>query len=206
MIYDEISLAIDFNKDSKGAFTAIYKLLYHSIFLATKSLVPEDEGADITAECFYKLYMRREHFDNMADIRAFLHITARNACLNYLKHQKVKERKEKEILLLSDKWETIITRSEIESEVIRSVKTYIENLPSNEARVLSLAYFDGYKNSEIAQILQIKDKTVRNLKTNALKKVKKALSNKDLQDGLVALSANSIIIYLATVDFYRELS
>jgi RNA polymerase sigma factor (sigma-70 family) len=205
MIYDEINLAIEFNKGSRPAFTAIYKLLYHSVFLATRSFVPDDEGADITAECFFKLYQRREHFDNMANIRAFLQITARNACINYLKHQKVKVRKEKEILALSDKWETIITRSEIESEVIRSVRTYIESLPSQEARVLSLAYFDGYKNAEIAQILQIKDKTVRNLKTIALNKVKKALNTKNLQNSLVSLSSNSMIIYLIMAAFYQEL-
>lgn len=200
MIYDEVNLAIEFNKGSKPAFTAIYKQLYHSLFLFTRNFVPQDEGADITADCFYKLYLRREHFTNFPDIRAFLFITARNACLNYLKHQKIKARKQQEILALSEKEETLIIRSEIESEVIRTVKAYIENLPSQEAKVLSLAYFDGYKNSEIAAMLQINDKTVRNLKTIALNKIKKALINKDLQNGLVSLSAVSIIIYLGTVD------
>jgi RNA polymerase sigma factor (sigma-70 family) len=200
MIYDEVNLAVEFNKGSRPAFTAIYKLLYHSVFLFTRNFVPQEEGADITADCFYKLYLRHEHFNNFPDIRAFLFITARNACFNYLKHQKVKARKQQELLALSEKEETLIIRSEIESEVIRAVKVYIENLPSREAKVLSLAYFDGYKNSEIAEMLQINDKTVRNLKTLGLNKIRKALSNRDLQNGLVSLSAVSVIIYLSTVD------
>lgn len=201
MTHQYNDLAFEFNKGSKTAFTTIYKLLYHSVFLFSKRLIQSDEAADITAEVFYKLWMRHENFNSFIDIRAFVFITARNACFDYLKHKKVKARTHREIFALSDKEESIVIRSEIESEVIRQVKVHLKSLASQEAKVLSLSILDGYKNSEICEMLQISDKTVRNLKAAALKKMRTAILKQDLKKGLVTISATALTMYVALILF-----
>lgn len=198
----ENDLAIEFNKGSKVAFTALYKLLYHPVFLFTRNLVPADEAADITADCFFKLWKRYQHFDSFPDIRAFLYITARNACFDYLKHQKIKAEKQREIIALTEQETNAVIRAEIESELVNIVRAEIENLSPREGKIFTLAYFDGYKNAEIAQMLEITDQTVRNMKTTALKKIKAALFCKNVQSAIAVVSMTAVSIFLDAIFFF----
>jgi RNA polymerase sigma-70 factor (ECF subfamily) len=204
MMQLENDLALEFNRGSKSAFTALYKLLYHPVFLFAKNLVPADEAADITADSFFKLWKRHEHFNSFPDIRAFLYITARNACFDYLKHQKVKAEKQREIVALTEQDTQSVIRAEIESELISIVRAEIENLAPREGKVFTLAYFDGYKNSEIAEMLQITDQTVRNVKTAALKKIKAALFCKNIQNGIAVVSMTALSIFLDAIFLFLK--
>jgi len=175
--FKEHELAVAFNAGSLEGFEGIYKLLYHPLYLFVRGLVRTDEAEDIVADTFVKLWKLHDRFHNFPDIRAFLYITARNTSLNYLKREKMKQEKHQELAQLSDEENRMAARAEIQAELIHQIRQHIERLPPREAEVFSLAFLDGYKNEEIAQLLRISYQTVSNIKNNALKKVRSAFKN-----------------------------
>src|SRR5947207_569153 len=92
-------LISQFRRGNSLAYTTIYNLCAPSIYYFAKRFVNEREVAeDITADTFIKLYRLHENFDTLLNIRAFLHITARNACLNYLRDLKYKDQQRQNLI------------------------------------------------------------------------------------------------------------
>jgi len=170
-----------FRQGEEAAFNIIYKQLHLTIFSFCKHLVPEDEARDITADIFFRLWKMREQWDSIINIKAFLLISARNNCLRVLQNRKMKSEKEKQIAYLLQNEQQLITGSEIESEIIARIREEVEKLPEYYRQIVKLSYFEGYENQEIANFLNISEKTVRNAKSIALKTIRTVLFNRSLQ-------------------------
>jgi RNA polymerase sigma-70 factor (family 1) len=170
-----------FRQGDEAAFNSIYKQLHLSIFSFCNHLVPEDDARDITAEIFFTLWKMREQWDSIINIKAFLFISARNHCLRVLQNMKMKSEKKKQIAYLLQNEQQLIIGSEIESEIIVQLREKVELLPEYYRQIIKLSYFEGYGNQEIAEMLGISEKTVRNAKSIALKEIKAVLFNKNLQ-------------------------
>lgn len=180
-------LIVRFTKGEVAAFNEIFKKFHHSIYVFCKYLVPVEDAQDITAVIFTRLWNKRKELDSIQNIRAFLFISARNACFNRLRDLKTKAIREQEIAGLIAKEENLIMLSETESDIITRIKEEIEKLPENCKQVFTLSYFSGYKNREIAERLCISEKTVRNLKSLSLKTIKAVFLNKNMQLSVFAL-------------------
>jgi RNA polymerase sigma-70 factor (ECF subfamily) len=186
MHYQDIELMSRFTAGDVQAFSEVYKKLHQRIYFFCKNMVPADEAIDITANCFSKLWVSHTQFNNTESIQAFLFIAARNNCLNYLNHIKTRTQKEKEITALVDE-EIFIRNAEIESDIITKIREEVEKLPEQHRQVLKLSYYDGYANQEIANMMGISEKTVRNLKSLALRSLKEIFLDKNVQVGFIAL-------------------
>jgi len=160
--------------------------MHQRIYFFCKNLVGADEAIDITANCFSKLWLLHAQFNTKENIQAFLFITARNNCLNYLNHIKVRSQKEKEISELTNE-EIFIRNAEIEADIITRLREEVEKLPDQHKRILKLSYYDGYANQEIATMLGMSEKTVRNLKSLALKSLKAIFIDKNMQISFIAI-------------------
>jgi RNA polymerase sigma-70 factor (ECF subfamily) len=160
--------------------------MHQRIYFFCKNLVGADEAIDITANCFSKLWVMHGQFNTRENIQAFLFITARNNCLNYLNHIKVKALKAKEISELANE-EIFIRNAEIEADIITKIREEVEKLPTQHKRILKLSYYDGYANQEIATMLGLSEKTVRNLKSIALKSLKAIFIEKNMQISFIAI-------------------
>jgi len=182
-LQDNIILA--FRQGDTEAFVTIYRHFYQSIFTFCKYIVPLSEAEDITSEIFLRLWKTRDKWDTITNVRAFLYVSARNKCFDYLKFQKRRTSNQKEIAYLMENEHAHILYSEIEAEIIKQVKKEIENLPQNCKEVFRMYFFEGKKNPEIAEKLSLNDKTVRNLKSLALKAIKTNLFIKGLQINVV---------------------
>jgi RNA polymerase sigma-70 factor (ECF subfamily) len=178
-LQDDIVLA--FKQGDKTAFDAIYHHFYQPILSFCKYMVTVEEAEDILAETFFKLWKLHQSWESINNIKAFLYMTARNACFDLIKSKKTREEKQKEIALVMEREQELILQSEMESELIFRVKQEIESLPGKCKEVFTLSYFEGYKNPEIAEKLSISDQTVKNLKAAALKAIRTALLKKDFQ-------------------------
>lgn len=196
MQHHKEDLVARFTKGEVAAYNEVFNEYYHRILVFCKYLVPVEDAEDITANIFIRLWKQRKDLNSIANIKAFLFISARNACLNQLRELKAKAVREKEVAHFIAKDEQFIMLSEIESDVITRIKVEIEKLPDNCKQVFALSYFDGYKNPEIAQQLSISEKTVRNLKSIALKTIKAVMLNKDLQLNFFALLLCKFLLQL----------
>jgi RNA polymerase sigma-70 factor (ECF subfamily) len=184
-VQDDIILA--FKQGDRSAFNTIYRQLRKPIITFCKYMVSIEDAEEITTDIFVRLWRSRDKWDGIKNIKAFLYISARNACLNFLKSQKAKPRKQEAIDEVLEREPEMIQQSEIESDLITMIKQEIENLSDTCRSVFKLSYLEGYENAEIAQKLNISYQTVKNLKSIALTTIKKNLAGKGLQLSTILL-------------------
>ena len=176
-------LMVQFAKGSKKAFTTVYTAQYAAIFYLAKNLLNDpDIAADITADSFYKLWTFHENFNNLQAIKAFLGKVTRNACFNHLRDTKSRKnvREELHFLLAQENVpdKDVFRQRELKSAFMTEVFAAMKSLPRQCARVFELSYLDGLTNEELAEALNISNKTVRNQKVLALKLLR-GIINKD---------------------------
>jgi len=175
-------LIIQFNHGDTEAFTAIYNNYYLTLYNFVKKFIPEREDAeDITADIFIKLWRMHTRFDSIKNIEAFLYITGRNACLDFLRHLQRQSEKQKEMLhvLMQEPAEGFL-QEDLKAEVLKSIHKEIEKLPRSCRNVFKMAYLEGLSNSQIADTLRINNQSVRNHKQRAIKLLRIALLNKNV--------------------------
>jgi len=180
-------LIIQLNKGDTHAFSAIYKEQYPRIYYFVKQFVDKHEDAeDITADIFVKLWKMHDQFTDIKNLQAFLIVTARNTCIDFLRHTKRQQEKQKGLLhSLSQEPAELPLKDDLKAEVLQAIYTEIENLPPACRRVFKMSYFDGLPNDAIARILHINNLSVRNHKQRAIKLLRIALFNKNIIAGAI---------------------
>ena len=131
-------------------------------------------------ETFRKFWQLRANFETLPNIKAFLYITTRNACLNYLRDLKLRSQKDQDLLYLlsQDREEGGFPEDQYQAELMQRIYEEIEKLPRKCRQVFKLAYMEGLGNEEIANLLHINYQSVKNQKVRALKILRLALLNK----------------------------
>jgi RNA polymerase sigma-70 factor (family 1) len=135
---------------------------------------------DIVGESFIKLWNKRGDFKTTQNIKAFMYITVRNACLNYLKQAKRDSLNQKQLAYLTGEKEEFVLNEMIRAEVLKEIMNEIDNLPEQCKKVLKLGYLEGLKNQEIAKLMNISVHTVKNQKARAIQLLKTRLANRDI--------------------------
>lgn len=176
----------EFRKGNPKSLNTIFKLYYAALcYFADRIVANKEEAEDIAAESFYKLWKRHGNFESMYGIRAFLYITTRNACLNYLKQsERISKQQSERIHLLETSDETFTETTRI--EVLREVYAAIENLPPQCKKIVRMSFIEGLKNHEIAEQLNISIHTVKNQKVRGIYLLKMKL-----------LSSNAVLMLMA---------
>lgn len=172
-------LIAQFNRGQQAAFTTIYDRHWGAIFYYVKKFVEDiHQAEDITAETFIKLWQRRENFPNEKTIVSFLHTTARNASIDWLRAEKRQTANKDQLLHLLENETFTASQEEVKAELLRLVGQEIEKLPKKIKQVFKLAYIEGKSNEEIAAELHINNQSVRNHKSRAIKLLRLAISGR----------------------------
>lgn len=171
----------DFKKGDPRALQSIFKLFYAPLCLFAERMLRHRPAAeDIVGDSMVKLWNRHTDFENMQNVKAFLYITTRNACLNQLKQMQRDSLSKKQLAYLSGDKEGFILNEIIRNEILAEIGREIENLPNQCRKIFKMSYFDGKKNQEIAEILNISVHTVKNQKARAIQLLKVKLPNRNL--------------------------
>src|SRR5690349_17019382 len=136
-----------FTGGDKSAFSTVYNRYYDEILYFTHKLTSsKEEAEDITIEIFLKLFKIHERFTNEPNIKAFLYITARNNCLNYLRmvRQRKTDRKD-----FSDNESGAHEIEDLESQhaiieslLIKEIYGAVEDLPERCRQVFKMIYIE----------------------------------------------------------------
>lgn len=171
-----------FRQGDQQAFTVFFKQYYRPLcFFAEQLLGNKNDAEDIVKDSYLKLWNKRADFDHAQSIRSFLYTATRNASLNHLRHQKVKDHFKKEMHYLDDQQgDELILQQMIRSELMRSIYQEIEKLPEKRQQVFRMIYFDGLKLEEIAGKLGISVFTVKEHKAKALAQLRMKFSDEQL--------------------------
>jgi RNA polymerase sigma-70 factor (family 1) len=192
---DTGTLAAFINGKPEG-FNAVFNLYYTQIcYFCEKITGSREEGEDIASHTFTKLYKMHAQFNTLPNIKAFLFITARNNCLDYLRALQRKRSHEKQLSELME--EKMVDNKIIESVIIKEVYEAIEQLPPECRKVFKLLYVYGMKSAEIAKELSITQSSVRNHKKRAIELLRISLvSNEYAVTWLIFLSVLELDLLL----------
>ena len=164
-------------------FNAYY---YRLCFYAGKYLKDEEEAKDIVQEVFVTVWEKGLQFENEIALRSFLYSAVHNATLNRLTLKNIHDKHHEKILQQSSPAETSdYVNGRIEEEVLWSIFSAIEGLPTECQRIFKLSYLDGYDLQKVADELHISVHTVKSQRARAKKLLQEKL--KDLFPVLAVL-------------------
>ncbi|PZU09501.1 MULTISPECIES: RNA polymerase sigma factor [Sphingobacterium] len=177
--YEELLLQ-RLHNGNQTAFNELFRMFHPALIFFSKRLLYNtglDESEEIVQDVFIKFYDRKESFSSIEKIRAFLYITTKNACFDYIAKEQVRIRRyNKFVQNFNEEDESSIVREIIYAEVLREVSQAIETLPTKCREVMQRFFVYGMDAKEIAEELGITVSTVNNQKARAISILQKGLS------------------------------
>ena len=171
--YSDQELVALLRQGKQAAFTEIYNrysaLLYVYAFKLTADI---DATKDITQELFISLWDNKEVLELQTSLSAYLYTAVRYKFLKQVAHQKVKAGYAEKFL---HTFESGINSTEDymeEKDLIKTVERLVSVLPPKMARAFILSKLEFKTHEEIAKDLNISEKTVKNLISQATIKLK----------------------------------
>ena len=146
-------------------FDPIFLKYHHPLFLYTlKFIEDEDEALDLVQDVFLSVWEHGQPLKIDDQTKAYLFASTKNSCLNNIKHQKIVRKFELHAALQLKESEASYyqsgEKSLIEKESVQKIDTAINSLTDIYKEVIILSRFDGLKNKEIAEHLNIPIRTV----------------------------------------------
>lgn len=158
----------------ESAFEQMFREHYQALCaFANSYLLDLDNAEEIVQNVFYKIWERRETLEINTSIKSYLFSSVRNACLNELKHDKVKQEHEGFVKATQSegKEDGLLEQKELGYEINEA----IESLPERCKEVFKLNRLEGLKYREVAELLNISEKTVEHQMGKALKVLREKL-------------------------------
>lgn len=174
-----MSSTIDFNE--------VYKKFQPKIFHYLSRLIGPSEAEDTVQEVFEKVSRKLKTFKGESKFSTWLYRIATNTAFDRLRSPSLKHASEHTPFekianpearnVWNGQSETAIDQNVIRKEMSACVREYIDKLPSDHRAVLILSEIEGFKNKEIADILQISLENVKIRLHRARAGLKKELDN-----------------------------
>ena len=173
----DVSFVGELHEGKREALQQLFDIYYRPLCNYAYRIV-EDKclSEDIVAVSFDKIWRRRNHFDNLNSLVAYLYTITKNASLDQVALLRRRRTAHEHIAYLSEKTEDMVHNKLIRTEVLRSILAEMENLPPKLKEVFGLIYLDGLSISHTAAKLGVSLNTVKTQQSVALKKLRGSLS------------------------------
>ncbi|MBT1701997.1 RNA polymerase sigma-70 factor [Chryseosolibacter indicus] len=160
------------------AFEMYFKTLYQPLCnYAFTFLQDKEEAEEIVQSAFLSFWEKREGLNIRTSPKSYFYAMVRNACLNVIKHQKIKQKYIGEELALTNPGSEAVAEAISSDELERRIHEAISLLPEQCRLVFKLSRFEELKYQEIATQLNISIKTVENHMGKALKIMREQLKD-----------------------------
>ena len=174
---DEAFWLESIRKGDELAFECLFKQNYERLTRFASSYTSSKAIAEeIVQDVYAEIWEKRENLNVSVSLRAYLYMKIKNRCLNHLKHQRVKE-------TYDPQWveHIMVTTQPDEQLAVNKLKIAIqkavEQLPPKSKATFKLHRFDGLTYNEIAEVMDVSQKTVESQMTRTLKMLRKHLSH-----------------------------
>lgn len=159
------------------AFTHFYTLFFQKLLLESDKYVKDVSVAEeLVQDVFLKVWENPGNLEDVRSVKSYLYKSVINSSINYINRQKNIEQHHQKIA--ADFSEEYLMELDEENELVVLLRVEIEKLPPQCKKVFKLNRFDKLKYKEIAELLDISERTVENHIANALKVLREALLNK----------------------------
>lgn len=155
----------------------LYRAFYKALVGYSMQIVEGKEIAeDIVQEVFSNTWIRKNTYQSVGTLKAYLYNSVRNESINHIRHQQVRQGHLENIELQYKEMHTdenleLILHKE---EVYRMLFTAIDQLPTRQ-RELFLHVMRGKKNSEIAEAMGISMNTVKKQRQRGLELLRETM-------------------------------
>lgn len=167
-------LARQISNSDRNAFNILFDLLWEPMYTYASALIMDDSIAkDLVQEVWIDYWQRRENLD-IQRIRPYLYKAIRYKCYNTLRDTKFNETQ-------IEAANSVYVASEVEmeedlDELYIRIHDTIASLPARCQEVFKLSRINHINNREIAEKLNISQRSVENQISFALRKLRKDLS------------------------------
>ncbi len=154
----------------KAVLKELYNKYYNELYLYLFTLCKNKELAeDLLQETFLKAILSLS--DSHTNMRAWLYMVARNLCFNHFKKEKHQTSIDELSNSITD--EADVFESVLAIEKKRLLYIALQNIDRTKREVLTLQYFCGFSQKEIATTLKLSPENVRILSYRGKRELKK---------------------------------
>ena len=155
---------------NEKAFAEIYErywgLMFHHVLKMTGD---KDETKDLVQELFTNLWLNVEQIESETNVAAYLYVSARNKVINLIRHDRVKNNYLSSLSNFANHHQNSILEQLSAKDLSIAIEREIQNLPCKMREIFELSRKKFRTHKEIAEELQISDKTVKKQINNAIK-------------------------------------
>lgn len=166
-------------KSSDGdaaAFQELYQLHKKSVFSIVHLRLPDlDDAKDVVQEIFLELWLKRESLSAIRDFKPYLYVLSRNHVISAYRKKNIQLKNEGFLVEGLNTLDYSAEEKAIARELHEQISEIVESFPETTRQCYHLSKNEGRKNGEIADILNISEKTVRNNISDALKRLRLSL-------------------------------
>jgi len=168
--------AISLN-DDQAAYRELFILLHSRLKQFAYSILKSaEEAEELVSDVFIKIWQKRSELTGIESPLLYLYATTKNLALNRLEKQKRHQN------FSPDEWLVQMNsvyfdpeKLMLTEEMMRQIKTAINDLPPRCRLVFKLVKEDGLKYREVAELLQLSVKTIEAQMAIALRRVGKCM-------------------------------
>ncbi|MDN3549188.1 RNA polymerase sigma-70 factor [Mucilaginibacter aquaedulcis] len=170
---------LEFSKLKNGGhdFDEIYLTYFDALYRYAYTLVRDEIIAEeMVHHMFWKVLEKPTGLQVHTSLKAYLYRSVHHECLNYLKHQKVKQAYESSYQGDDTQEENVAHQLQYR-ELVENLNHAINGLPEQCRTIFQLSRFENLKYAEIATQLGLSIKTVETQMSRALKKLRTKLAD-----------------------------
>lgn len=185
MTKPEVQLVKKIKNGDEVAFKVLYNQYFPRLFYFIREFIHADDiSENIVQDTFATLWEKRGILEEDMNISSYLYSVARNNCLYRLRDQRYKQKLFTSGLIAPNELnqnlkalDAIDTSVLVFNEIEQIIDKTLDDLPPQCRKVFTLSRFEGLKNREIAEELNITIKAVEGHMTRSLKLFKTALKD-----------------------------
>lgn len=203
----DISLLYELKKGNREAFNGVFRYYYPRIMAYVASIVEQKAAEDIVQDVFLYVLENREKLYVSDGFHSYLFQSAYTRCLDYFKknlsiekyhsHTYEKYLEDYQNLLKGD--DSVIKELSVK-DFYRHLYELLEHLPAQRREVFILTYIKGLTAKEVAEQIQMPQRTVESHLYLALRFLKRHMSRNDYY----ILCAVFLSINLVTCFYNRD--
>ena len=175
---NDVFLIEGLGRRDKIVFDYIFNYYYSSLCaFSLQYLGDKNSVEDLVQDFFVSLWMDAPRLQIRSSLKSYLFTSIKNRCIDHQKHQKVTAKYRTFILFSSDNSNNSTDQYYAESELRQAIQSSLSKLPPRSREIFELSRLKGLTNQEISDQLKISKRTVELQISNALKVLRKELSD-----------------------------
>lgn len=156
----------------------LFRTYYEPLCNYAYSFLRDKEDAEeVVQSTFLLVWEKHQALEIHTSVKSYLYAMVRNACLNVLKHEKIRQRHAAEEIAMAERSYDSIEHTVAGNELEYRIREAVEQLPEQCRMVFKLSRFEELKYAEIAEQLNISVKTVENHMGKALRIMRERLKD-----------------------------